>query len=83
VNVDHLFLGTQADNIADMMAKGRGWQPRALRGEANPKAKLTQVQADAIRSDGRVQRLIAADYGVGQQLISRIKTGKRWTETQA
>ena len=23
VNTDHLFLGTQADNIADMLAKGR------------------------------------------------------------
>lgn len=25
VNVDHLFLGTQADNIADMIAKGRAY----------------------------------------------------------
>jgi hypothetical protein len=27
VNPDHLFLGTQADNIADMWAKGRGVAP--------------------------------------------------------
>lgn len=24
-NVEHLFLGTQADNVADMMSKGRHW----------------------------------------------------------
>lgn len=25
VNPDHLFVGSQADNVADMMAKGRHW----------------------------------------------------------
>lgn len=33
INVDHLFIGTQADNVRDMYAKGRGVsivrQPRA------------------------------------------------------
>lgn len=26
INPEHLFLGTRADNIADMCAKGRHWE---------------------------------------------------------
>ena len=36
-NVAHLFLGTNADNVADMIAKGRNSPPPVLRGEANPR----------------------------------------------
>lgn len=46
-------------------------------GERNPAAKLTDEQAAAIRADPRTQKAIAADYGVRQQHISRIKSGKR------
>lgn len=39
---------------------------------------LTAEQVVAIRADSRAQRVIAAEYGVGQMTISRIKRGIRW-----
>lgn len=67
VKPDHLLTGTQADNIADMVAKGR------QRGGGGAIPKLTAEQRAAIAADPRVQRLIAADYGISQGHVSRIK----------
>ncbi len=39
VNPDHLWLGTHDDNMADMVAKGRG-RNAGLRGEAHPNKRL-------------------------------------------
>lgn len=74
-NPSHLFLGTQADNVADMVAKGR---ERKARGERHPHAKLTAACVAAIRADSRPQAVIAKDYGVVQTTISRIKLGQAW-----
>ena len=41
-------------------------------------AKLTKEQVFAIRIDSRLQRIIAEEYGVKQNQISRIKSGVRW-----
>jgi hypothetical protein len=75
VNPDHLFLGSRADNAADMVRKGR--QPR-VRGEACGMAALNEAQARAIKADPRIHRLIAADYGIRKHTVSRIKSGARW-----
>src|SRR5688500_9910632 len=49
-NPDHLWLGTNDDNVADKVRKGR--QSR-LRGPRNPKSKLTPEAVHVIRSEAR------------------------------
>lgn len=75
VNPGHLFLGTQADNHADMVAKNRR---ASFKGVNNGKAKLTPEQVLQIRGDARSLKHIAADYGVSLGAISQIKLGKVW-----
>jgi len=71
----HLWLGTDLDNMADRDAKGR---TAVQKGERNGNAKLTLGQVEEIRVDARLLREIAADYGVGQSMVSLIRNGKRW-----
>lgn len=70
VNPDHLFLGTQADNMADRESKGRGVR---LVGDRNPRSKLTDAQRFMIVSDSRSYSKIASDFGVSKMLVGRIK----------
>ena len=65
VNPNHLTPATQADNLKDMFAKGRGRIPD-VRGERQGSAKLTQDDVRKIRAmDGSVPRKkIAAIFNV-------------------
>jgi hypothetical protein len=77
VNPSHLFLGTQADNQADMVSKGR-----QTLGEKNPMAKLTESDIRTIKAllgRGVMQRSIAVMFGVTDPTISNIKSGKTWS----
>lgn len=73
VNPDHLFLGTHLDNVRDAISKDRH-----ARGEVNGHAKLTADDVRAIRADRRIQRVVAAEYGVARTVVSRIRSGTRW-----
>lgn len=77
VNPAHLFLGTQADNVRDMFAKGRN---RTSRGEAVNTAKLTATQVlEILDLKGQADQVtIAAVYGVSRTLISEIHRRKVW-----
>jgi hypothetical protein len=76
INVDHLFLGTVADNMADKVRKGR--HVGAGKGESHWAATLSAEQVRSIRLDGRTQQEIADDLNVSRSLIQLIKAGKRW-----
>lgn len=78
INVNHLFLGTQGDNLRDMWIKGRGKTPGTFRGSANKCSILTEADIPRIRSDSRILREIAADYDVHLSLIWLIKRRKVW-----
>ena len=76
VNPAHLELGTNADNVADKVARGR--LPEPLRGQRNPSVKLTDDDVRAIRSDARTSPPIAADFGITPTQVRRIKAGLVW-----
>lgn len=71
INPSHLFLGNRTENAADRDRKGR-----VRHGENHYAAKLTNEQVAMIRADTRLQKVISADYGVRQDHVSRIKSGK-------
>jgi hypothetical protein len=78
VNPAHLWLGTHAENMADMRAKGR---QMAFSGERNGGAKLTESDIRAIRAAcaaGETQCSVAVRFGVSNQHVSCISRGQKW-----
>jgi hypothetical protein len=77
VRPDHLFLGTRADNMADMVAKGR-----QARGESHANARLTPDIVKTIRASGEGQLTIARRYKISQPTVSNIRTGRTWASVE-
>lgn len=75
VNPDHLFLGSQDDNMKDMIAKGR-----SSRGEKNPNpnSKLTLSDVEKIFVSTLSYSKLAKQFGVTKSTIGGIKTGRLW-----
>jgi hypothetical protein len=77
VNPDHLFLGTDKDNHADMKAKGR-----SPFGSRSGRARLTEEKVIEIRrlySTGRyIYRELAQMFGVSPTTIERANLGTRF-----
>jgi hypothetical protein len=68
-NVDHLFLGTNKDNVDDKLSKGRSG------------FKLTESDIRSIKkrlNKREPQESIAKDFGVSKSNVSLISRGKAW-----
>lgn len=78
-NPDHLFAGSQSDNIHDMWRKGRNRTPYGERASA---AVLTEAQVREIRdvyARGAMNGVeIAACYGIGRSTVYSIINQETW-----
>lgn len=79
VNPDHLFLGTNMDNMLDKMRKGRSNRQKGI---SHGMAKLNNEQVLQIRkryAGGMIsQTALGNEFGVIQQTISLIVRRKHW-----
>ena len=79
VNPDHLFLGTQKENMHDMINKGR---KAICTGEDSGLNKLTTDEVKSIRQEYAdtdiSQTALGKKYGIDQSTVSVIVNNKRW-----
>ena len=87
VNPEHLFTGTPADNVADMVRKGRRRDGgKAHPGDKNGNAKLTASDVAFIRKahiansrkGPNSTSFLASKFGVGSSAIQRIAFERSW-----
>ena len=74
INPDHLEIGTQGNNLKDMIDAGR-----SLKGTKNPANKLTNAQAKRIKYGKEKRSVLAKEFGVTAYTIDKIRKGINWT----
>jgi hypothetical protein len=84
INLEHLFLGTNADNMADRNGKNRQSKGEKhsikCRGENMGTHKLTEEEVREIKygCNGMLHQEIADKFGVARNTITYIKNNKLW-----
>ena len=78
VNPEHLFAGTQADNVADMHNKGRD-RKRGMPGSKHHASKLNDTAVKEIRQSDAPDSFFAKKFGVSRATIHAVRKGKTWT----
>ena len=85
VNPNHLFLGTNQDNIDDKMYKGRAYTG-VHKGELNVRSSLTDKQVKELKYDLFKRNMKQVDlcekFGVSRDVVSSIFRGRTWTHIE-
>jgi hypothetical protein len=80
VRPEHLFLGTQNENVQDQMRKGRRTN-HAAPGEQHHGSKLTEGQVAELRQarlEGRSTNGLAARFGISERHARAVAAGDGW-----
>lgn len=84
VRPDHLFTGTQKENLADMRAKGRD---DPVRGERHGRSKVAEIDIRAIHrlwyEKKMTQRQIAEEFGLHYVYVNKVLKGHKWAHIYA
>jgi HNH endonuclease len=78
VNPEHLFLGTNHENVIDMLKKGR---KNPIKGSRHPSAKLNEndvIKIKILIKEGVILNKIAKMFNIGKRQISYIKNNITW-----
>lgn len=81
VRPDHLFIGSQADNLADMTAKGHRRNLPPQPGELHPRHRLTAEQVREIRrrrAAGEKLTDLGREFSVTKAHIGNIAARRLW-----
>lgn len=82
-NPAHLWAGTQLDNIADRVAKGRSVTPTREQLHTNKLTESQVIEILNLRRLGRRNHELARDYGVHCSTISDIVNRRTWRHLDA
>lgn len=72
INPDHLRLGTNAENVADKMKKGRHLAPKLTA------AQVREIKAALATPYRGINKALARKYGVSDSQICTIRQGRQW-----
>jgi len=81
VNPEHLFVGTQKDNVIDMKNKGRE-RKVGKSGENHNLAKVTEEIVKKIRLEGNTSKEYCDSVGLSKSAVHSILTRKTWAHVQ-
>jgi hypothetical protein len=77
VNPDHLFLGTNADNMRDKITKGRQAKGEGITGSKLTIEKVVEIRRRYAAGESD-QPTLAREYGVGVATVCQAISGKTW-----
>lgn len=79
VNPNHLYVGTQSDNISDMWNRGRsGRKADFAMGKNNGRARLSEDQVRMVRASLKSGPDLAKELGITRAQVSAIRRRKAW-----
>lgn len=73
INPAHLVVGTQKENMRDMVERGR-----SCIGERNGRAKITEAAVRDIRQSQLSVNELSEKYGIDSSTVRKIRRGKLW-----